>query len=89
MMFAVTWRTVLVLALMAAPAWAQQTPDSDVSGTGDEAPVPEAADAGAAQTAEVPDTEPPEETGTVTPPDQYRASEQISDDLSVSFPVDI
>jgi len=35
---------------------------------------------------------PPAETDSetrITPPDKYRASERISDDLSVSFPVDI
>jgi hypothetical protein len=88
---------LLVLLLITAPGWAQQTPDSDVTETGEAVALdtgPEdGVEAGADLPEEVPVAGPGEsaaaEPETVVPPDQYRASEQISDDLSVSFPVDI
>jgi hypothetical protein len=67
------------------PAAGKETPAPEAeSGLNNEPEVTEAA-----SEAEPPPGETAGEPGPVTPPGEYRASEQISDDLSVSFPVDI
>ena len=81
---------LLMLALGATPLQAQSTPDAQAE------PSTKATDqnTGAAQSPQTADTK----ESTVTPapktsrndsPFDYRSSEEISEDLSVSFPVDI
>lgn len=85
-MFTLPRISLLILLLLSQVSTAQQTESSTVSTvkegivTAEETAPPETA----AEPEPVP-AEPP----TVTAPGEYRASEQISDDLSVSFPVDI
>jgi hypothetical protein len=101
MMLTLLCRGVLLVMLLTSAVWAQQTPDSTVS-TEEEAIVGEAEsavsgaeDERAAETGTEsnPGGEPlpaePAEESVASPPDEYRPSEQISDDSSVSFPVDI
>jgi hypothetical protein len=101
MMLTVLCRGVLLVVLLTNASWAQQTGDSTVS-TAEETSVPgeesavigpedekaAATDAKApAESAPLPAEPEPERV--ISPPGEYRASEQISDDSSVSFPVDI
>ena len=91
-MLRVLYRSVLLLVLLTSSSWAQQTADSTVS-TAEGSEVGEAASEATAEARSeaAPDTTLPEQEQerVITPPDEYRASEQISDDSSVSFPVDI
>ena len=73
----------LVALLAAVPAYAQPAADADSEETAaaaEESATSSAADADNTDSA----PRPPERS-----PTDYRASEQISEDLSVSFPVDI
>jgi hypothetical protein len=89
MMLTLLFRSVLLLALLTSSSWAQQTADSTVS-TAEEATAETASEAATDVTEPEPEPEPePEQERVISPPDEYRASEQISDDSSVSFPVDI
>ena len=68
-----------------APAAGKEPPTPETeSGVNNEPEV-----TGAASEAVPPPRETADEPDPATPPGEYRASEQISDDLSVSFPVDI
>lgn len=71
----------LALLPLLGTAWAQ---DEEAGNTSEPAAVPDSV--------AVPDgdeAEAPEVTSSTRPPDDYEASEQISEDLAVSFPVDI
>jgi len=85
-MFTLSRISLLILLLLSQISTAQQTENSTVSTPGKEAVT-------AAETdplAETAAAEPaPPEPAPSRAPGEYRASEQISDDLSVSFPVDI
>jgi hypothetical protein len=74
---------LLVSLLMALPGAVAQTTDEDQQNDQPE-PVPTAP---AAKPAPVKPSEPPPQSS--GSPFEYEASEQISEDLSVSFPVDI
>ena len=101
-MYPLVRRCMLLLLLLPAAAWSQQTADPSVSTSEQPIPVAEGAPVDTA-TVETPDGEIEEvvdpdampaaveslSESSTSPPDDYRASEQISDDLSVSFPVDI
>jgi hypothetical protein len=82
---------IVILLLVATTGWAQQ-PVEDTPAGEPEVPVASgteaatSAETGTPASAEPAGSEPP--TGTDSPFD-YRASEKISEDLSVSFPVDI
>jgi len=72
--------TLLLLAVPSTAVNAQRAQPPE--GAAQEAlPIEAAAQPDADAAAEAPDT--------ARPPDDYEASEQISEDLSVSFPVDI
>ena len=74
---------ILVLALApAAQGFAQETPEPS--------PSPATGQAGpAGESAAAPEREAPPEPARDDSPYDYQASEEISEDLSVSFPVDI
>lgn len=76
---------ILALAVAAPPArlWAQQEPEPAGTESSGEAPA-------STQETQSEQDEPPPATGEDPPsPFDYEASEEISEDLSVSFPVDI
>ncbi|MCZ6828669.1 MAG: hypothetical protein O7F73_03640 [Gammaproteobacteria bacterium] len=83
------WKSLLILMLMTAASWAQQTADSSVSTEGEQAASEEKPSVAEVDSELDPQPEETEGETSISPPDEYRASEQISDDLSVSFPVDI
>ncbi|MEM6580995.1 MAG: hypothetical protein AAF699_06970 [Pseudomonadota bacterium] len=66
------------MQLASAPAWSQSESDDETSG-------PEATEESEDVAAASSDSPPPPPRS----PTDYRASEEISEDLSVSFPVDI
>ena len=72
---------LILLPVVAALTQAQAQPAADAESP----PEPNAVEAVAAEEAEVA----VDPTLRELPPDDYKASEQISEDLSVSFPVDI
>ncbi|HEY7775689.1 MAG TPA: hypothetical protein VIC02_04020, partial [Kineobactrum sp.] len=80
------WRRVLLATLLSA-AGLSQGQEPDTRQPPDAAPGPVTAEPGTSAT-EGPDTTAADE-GAPTSPFEYEASEQISEDLSVSFPVDI
>ncbi len=75
--------TVLLFAVGSGPAWTQQEEPREDSGEAapDTATTPEPADASGSGSQAQPQ---PGQS-----PFEYESSEQISEDLSVSFPVDI
>lgn len=78
------WICFLLLAMAATWTLAQEQ-----SGTAAE-PPPEQTPAGSGEATPEPTPDPDQAaTGDEPSPFDYRASEQISEDLSVSFPVDI
>ena len=85
-MFTLSRISLLVLLLLSQVSAAQQTQDSAVSTAGEETVTTAETD----PLATAAEAEPaPAEPAPSRAPGEYRASEQISDDLSVSFPVDI
>ena len=83
---------VVALLVTASAAWSQPATEADSEATTSSSQQDPGADAdnGAGSRADngdaAADTTPPQAG---RPPGDYRASEQISEDLSVSFPVDI
>jgi len=79
---------IFALLVAASTAWSQPAVESESDAT--TTPPQQNAEADAGNRAEngdvAADTTPPQAG---RPPGDYRASEQISEDLSVSFPVDI
>ncbi|MDZ7783021.1 MAG: hypothetical protein U5K56_08875 [Halioglobus sp.] len=74
---------VLAVAALPAPLWAQQDEKPTATESSEEAvKTPE-------ETQSEPDASPPESAEDPPSPFDYEASEEISEDLSVSFPVDI
>lgn len=78
-------RALAWLLLLAVPGALAQEPPADASTESE----PVAAETPAANAAGKEATPPAAAAGGETSPFDYRASEQISEDLSVSFPVDI
>lgn len=74
-----TITALLVLAMAAAVALGQPADEGVASGADEESPPPQTS-----RPEDAPDAGEPADS-----PFDYRASEQISEDLSVSFPVDI
>jgi hypothetical protein len=86
-------RLLLALWITSAPAWSQQTA-SDSADVAASASDPNALADAVDSAAPVPaparaDVDPAADTDPEASPLDYEASEQISEDLSVSFPVDI
>ena len=80
--------TILTAVLLYVPV--ALTQDSAAPGV-ESAPPDASREAATPATGEEPLTAPPPEPGTATgpSPDTFKPSEEISEDLSVSFPVDI
>jgi hypothetical protein len=79
------WICLLLLAMATTQTLAQEEPGAA------ETP-PAQTEAGSGEVAATPEPDPAVDqaaTGNETSPFDYRASEEISEDLSVSFPVDI
>ena len=76
---------LLVLSAIGAPAWAQQ-PNAPAAATDSPAPAVEEPNTATATTPRAEESPIAEANGS---PYDYQSSEEISEDLSVSFPVDI
>ena len=80
---------LLLLVLCTPLSWAQESPPAEQppeSAAGEDTP---GQDASTASEASSPRPEPRGDSANNESPFEYEASEQISEDLSVSFPVDI
>lgn len=83
--------TLLLALLMSTPVFAQDTDESESISAPAETKVSSETDPDAEASADSADeeSEADTETDSERPPDNYRPSEDISEDLGVSFPVDI